>query len=360
MIPYIIAIGLCIIINTTLKNTRIFKNRFWEMFVSILPLTIMSGIRFDVGYDYIPIYNNGFFYIGKYNIDYFSEPCFLLLNKLLYFLFKDPLSLFLFMSIILSIFFSLCYKEYDETGNAIPYILLFVLSRYFFISMNILRQGVSMIILLYSVKFAQTKNFKKYFVCVMLATSIHFFSILYLPIYFILKLDFSKRKNLQWFFVTVPIFLMGIFLLSVISKFSKYFSSMFGNDGTFLIGEMIISITILLTYVFVGTKTNKYKYTDVFMKINIIGFLVLLISPLLPTPDRIYWYFYIQNIFLIPNLLKINFSDRKNRFIFSSLIYGSILLIFIIQTFSNGDGFSVFPYQDVINDRSEVGVLPWK
>ena len=49
------------------------KNTFLKIFISLLPMLIISAIRYDVGWDYLKIYTNGFFMIGQdYMPHYFS------------------------------------------------------------------------------------------------------------------------------------------------------------------------------------------------------------------------------------------------------------------------------------------------
>ena len=50
------------------------KRSVVKIMIAFLPMLIVSAIRYDVGWDYLDIYTNGFFLIGQgYMPYYFSE-----------------------------------------------------------------------------------------------------------------------------------------------------------------------------------------------------------------------------------------------------------------------------------------------
>lgn len=343
---YILATIISIVISIFIEKVyRFKKNRTLKMFISVLPLTIISAIRYDVGWDYLKIYTTGFYMVGQYGVDWFTEGMFRLMIKILYIVFCNPISLFIMFSILISLFFSLCYSNYGKEKNVFIYIILFVISRYYFCSLNIIRQALSMLIILYSLKFAAKKNFKKYLLYILLAGGFHYTSYMFIPFYFLISKNFKFKNNMFFALITIPlIILLGIVFISN-TKYANYFNTMFGNDGSIYYSELLITSVL----VFFGILLyKKIKMDDVMLcmfNMELIAFIMSVISFLLPTGDRIIWLFSIVNLFYIPKLISY-VEKRKLKVLVSTIIYSILLLIFIMQSVYV-DSYSVLPYQHI-------------
>lgn len=350
MTVYLTGLLISILIATFIKKTIGFNDKKTiKMFISILPLTLISAFRYEVGWDYIKIYTNGFYYVGKYGNEWFSEPVFNYIIHILYDLFKDPLSLFVFMSTMISIVFSMCFKVYGKKEKPCVYIILFVITRYYLCSLNIVRQALAMMIILYSLQYLEKKEFMKYIIGIIMASLFHQMAIIYIPFYFLLNRNLKVKKNLMLLIFGMPIILILIINLIRFTKYSNYFVSMFGNDGSVFFSELLISGLI----VFVGlTAYEKISHSDrliIFFNLSIITTIIALLSFTLPTADRIIWYFSVANIFYIPDLLDC-FTSKKLKLLLNFLIYFVLITLFISQTVI-GDSYSILPYQNIIEVR---------
>lgn len=346
---YVIGTILSIVISIIIDKIWGFKNKkVLKMFISLLPLSIISAFRYDVGWDYLNIYTNGFYMVGRYKVDWFGEVLFRYLIKILYYFFQDPLSLFITMSSLTALFYSLCYSEYSKESKPWFCILLYVLTRYYFCSLNIMRQALAILILLYATKYIYEKKLFKYILFVLLAAGFHKLSILYLPLYFFLSKNIKEKKVIFALIVTSPIIIVSLFLFISSTKYSNYFVSMFGNDGSICISELLISFTILALSI---SKYDIIKKDDrmlILFNLQLLTFITCLLSAFLPTADRIIWYFSANSLFLIPSLLNL-YKRQKYRFIYSLIIIGALTSVFVIQM--NDDSYAVLPYNNIIEHR---------
>lgn len=349
---YVIGTFISIVIACLIEVVVGFKTKKTiKMFISILPLTLISAFRYDVGWDYIKIYTNGFFYVGKYNTNWFSEYPFNLLVRILYNVFHDPLSLFIVMSLLTAFMFSKCFSVYGKDNHCFVYVILYVISRYYLASLNIMRQALSMMIVLYALQYLYKKKLNKYVFLIILASCFHMISIIYLPMYFILSRNARKTKNILLFILCVPILLVFIKYGMNLSKYAVYSNSMIGNDGSILYSELLLSLLIMLISAFMYKKIENDDMMIVFFNMEFISCIIAIFSFALPIADRIIWYFTMMNIFYIPLLLD-NFKIKNNKLLFSIVIYGCFILVFVMQTYMV-DSYSILPYKNIIEVRSE-------
>lgn len=343
---YIIVTILSVVINVIIEKLYGFKkHKALKMFISILPLTILSAVRYDVGWDYLNIYTMGFYMVGKYKVAWFTEGLFRLIIKILYLIFGNPISLFILFSILISLFFSLCFSNYGKIKNVYVYIILFVITRYYFCSLNIMRQALAMLIVLYSLKYIANKKFLKYLLCILLAGGFHFTSYIFIPLYFILGKNIKIKKYAFFSTIIVPILIVISYIFITQTKYVKYFSSMFGNDGTIYYSELLIT-SILVTFgLFTYKKIKNDNILQCMFNMEFIALILSLLSFALPTGDRIIWLFSTVNLFYIPRLFDLCNKNRTKLFS-KILVYLTLILVFFMQSVYT-DSYSVLPYQNI-------------
>lgn len=328
-------------------------NKLWKrkttikVFVALLPMLIVSAIRYNVGWDYLQIYTNGFYMIGEgFMPHYFSELPFCWLVNVIYNISNEnPYWLFIICSTITFIFLSKAIKE--QSVNVIFSILLVFCIRYYFLTLNIVRQGIAMSIILCSLKFIKEKNFRKYLFMIILAGCFHLVSLIYIPIYFICQIDWRKKKNAIIAFL-IP--LLAIVSYTIVVKFTKYgvYLEDSFRSNNLLLHEVILSGFIL----FIATLERKNieigkEYFDVYYVLQVITFIIAIFSKFLPLADRIVWLFYIQNIFLVPIIMKNIKSVSKK-----TLLIIFVFIIMSINIYAQAvltDSYSIIPYQTIFD-----------
>lgn len=323
------------------------KKSFIKLFLSLLPLLIISAIRYDVGWDYIDIYTNGFIMIGKgYMPYYFSEKPFDYLVKIIYNLSNaNPNVLFIVCSIITFIFLSLAIR--DQSKNVVLSIIFLFMIRYYFLTLNIVRQGIAMSILLYSLKYLKEKKYKRYILFVLLASCFHQLSLIYIPLIYVYNINFKKKKSYALILIYGLMVAVAFFLIMKYTKYGKYVNSKF-NGHQLLIHELILE-TVLLFMCFYNKKNINFNegYEKIYLMFLLISFIVSSLSFVIPVADRITWYFYLTDIFLIPILIN-KTKNRKEKMLFLVVLFTITSITIYMQT-AIGDSYSILPYKTIFN-----------
>mgnify|MGYP002708135811 CR=1 FL=1 len=323
------------------------KDSFIKILVSFLPLIILSAVRYNVGWDYLKIYTNGFFLIGEEKMpQYFTEIPFDFLVKFIYIISNaNPDWLFIVCTIITFIFLTKAIK--DQSVNVGFSILLVFFIRYYFLTLNIVRQGIAMSILLYSLKYIKENNFKKYIILVILASCFHLMSLVYIPIYFLTKINWKKRKNMFLFVIFPILAIIAIFIIINFTKYGNYINSKF-DLNEFLIHEIILSSIVLMLAIVEKKELKKQsEYFDIYFILQLITFGTAILSKFIPVADRIIWYFYLQNIFFIPLLIK-NIKSINLKALIVMILFIVLFINVYMQTVF-GDSYSIIPYNTIFN-----------
>ena len=215
---------------------------------------------------------------------------------------------FMFITAILFIVpFGVLVHRYIKTYLGI--ILSFTI--YFSLFTNIvnsfMRQAVVLGIILFAIKFIVSRDWKKYFLVILIAFSIHFSSIVAIPFYFLPKLA-SSRKWLLFSYALSPVLfffknsLFSFFLTG--TAYDNYMSAEAVNPTNYVL--FLISIA-LLSYLFYKDICKVVNYEILIS--GVIGTMLLL--PVIfmgNTMLRISYYYVIVTIPLIPVIL-----DSLNR-----------------------------------------------
>ena len=353
---YVGATFLSIVIAWVIKKFLGFKkHKALKMFVALLPLTIVSALRYDVGWDYMN-YTNGYLDYITYGDLHFDEIGFKAILKFLAVFTSDSMILFATFSVLVATFFSLCFKHYGENQHVLQYILLFFMTRYFFCSMNIMRQALAMVMILYAFHFILNKrtikNFLKFALVILLAASVHKLALIFIPLGLILPLDFKKIFSNKKVLVGMIIILVILIIFIIRSGYLAYFDTMFGNDSSIAISELLICLLLLILGGINYHKLIKEKQNIVFYNLQILAFVACLASPFIPTPDRIIWYFAtVSSIFLIPQI--IDCYGKTMSLIPIFMIYLFLGVVVFNQVIAS-DSYNIIPYQSVI-EVNELG-----
>ncbi len=211
-------------------------------------------------------------------------------------------------------------------------ILLFLNLRFFYMSLNILRQFIAISILFYSLNYIYKGNLIRFLLLVLLASTFHITSILFLPVYTFRNFRINKKLILIFLFIGVAFFItlpyLIDFVFSVFPRFSIYQNSKYFTEGIKLASFINLLIYIFLITIFAfAYRSASFSSEEDIKKINVlfyivyIGILLNFISINLNLIDRIVIYFTFFNILLIPKILELH----SNKLVANSLAF---LIIF--------------------------------
>ena len=272
------------------------KKTILKIFISLLPIIIVVAVRYDIGFDYLPVYTNGFIVIGNTgNLHHYTEVPFNLLVKIIFDLSSgNPDWLFIVCSIITFAFVSKALK--DQSINVVFSILLIFLTRYYFLTLSIVRQAAAMAIILCSYKYIKERNPKKYILTILLASGFHMTSLVYLPVYLLCRTDWKKKKNIV---VLILLIILAIPSYFFVINHTKYIIRYF--MGNFEIKFKGIEIVLSGVILFIATLEKKHvevekEYFNIYYILGIINFALALFSGFLPAAERVVWLFIGQNI----------------------------------------------------------------
>ena len=335
------------------------KNKKITISIVVILFSLLSGLRhYSIGndtYNYIRhfwgITQQGLFYIknSRFEIGY---------SYLVYFLthLSENYTVFL---LIVSFFINIMIGKFIYNYSKSPAfsLLLFILLRFFFGEMNIMRQFIALCIFINSIKYIENRNFIKFTIVAIIASTIHSSALFAFFIYFLYNLKLSLNKKVICVIVaTIVFFLLYkvlIYLTGFLGIYSSYVTEYFGSNKLASIISFIIS---LLVYVFCNIIQKKYNksiknddpleykrlnfYNNIAFVMIIINFLAIRISIL----DRVTDYYEIFYILLIPNTINM-IKERKKRSAWYIAVFVCFFAYFLAVTFLRPNWNFVNPYR---------------
>jgi transmembrane protein EpsG len=285
---YVGLIAVCFILGSfsVLLNKKKSINKYLLFTLDFLPyfiLIMVTGFRYKVGTDY-KAYENYFNLIKNGHFPR-VEASFIFISKIGQFLNFNQQFMFLIYAAILYIFIYLGVRYFDPDYKYRHLILLLGTFYLLINGFNTIRQMASVGVLFFSLKYINEKKLKKFLVLVLLAFFLHKSAVIFVLLYFLLKID---SKKIFFFVLISPLF-------------------------------MFFDINILLKMFINLTHSTWYEYYLTFLnnKVDVSGSLIL-------------WIYYIIAIILSLSSHKINFSQRER--IIINLFLWYIILMFTTST----------------------------
>ncbi len=369
MIIYIVMLTISLLFCFLSLKVESKKRKNVYAVLSSIPFIVVAGLRYNVGTDYMFRYVPDYISITNGNIVENVELLFLILIKLCILITHDYWLLFFISSFIT---FGLIFKTiYSESKNKMLSILLLFVSSIFFISLNLMRQYIS-IAILYSTYTLLIKDKKiEWVISVIIASLFHTVSLLFLLAYFIKK----KRFNIYIYsLIVLFIIIFGRsfvnFSISLFSKFNvanlRKYAAYINIEGNFTWSYFLTESFVLFYYLsivyFKKIKTNSLEN----LYIN-CQYLVILFSMLNIYNELFLRMAFIFSIFQLSGIPYFYYRSCKlktKRYIndiINSLFNPKVLIIMIIILFSFRLIYSniikntaeVFPYQTIF-ERGEV------
>ena len=164
-----------------------------RVFLLILVLTCVIGLRFNVGTDYASYYR-GYYNYSRLPWSEFleiSDPGLRLIAKISTFIYDDPVTMFFIAALIfMTLYVVTLYRNGDDFFACI---VMFFISGTFLDSCNGVRQSLAVAIIFFGFPYLRDRKFFKYLITILIATAFHSTAIIMLPVYFLLS-----RKTTWW------------------------------------------------------------------------------------------------------------------------------------------------------------------
>lgn len=332
MFPYLLLLGF-VMFWIFLEKKSLNRNAFW---VPFFLLVLFASIRsYLVGTDtgnYTSNFRNlidSNYYIFRSDLEYGYQ---LLEYSILKFT-HNYFWLFFVSSVIVVGSYLYIFRKKSE--DYLLSVIIFVSFGFYLFYFNGLRQGIAMAIVALATPYLINKNFLKYTLIIILASSFHKSALIMLLFYLIIHLKFKIE------FKTLAVFL-GSFLLSNIvikylastnEKYSSY-AEVSENAGGYLTLFFYSFISIFLYIFYKKYKIENPEYY-ILLQLSLYGVAFLIPVALLATnpsgPQRLLFYFVWAVSLLIPIVIrKIN-----NKFIYFIFIVLALIYYTMILGFSN-------------------------
>lgn len=307
--------------NTTLED-KIGKVIFIA-FTLCIP-SILSAIRYGIGTDYfnyVRIFEN-----VNSGISTRSEPGYVLLNFIVGSLGGNIHHLFFivsFMTILFVYLFLNTYKEEFSIGLGIFIYLIL----YYNISLNIVRQSLAVVIVLYAFKFIEKRKALKFYLFIGIAMLFHVSAIVILPFYYIYN-NLANKSILLKLFIYIVIFIaivnyqtfiefIGINILR-----NPYYLHYAQSEAVDMgIGLFIIyAPTVMLGAIFYNKLNSINSNFKFYYFLLIIGFILRLLPYFgASSLERIADYFLVSQVWLVPFYYR-TFNVKNYSVLFSNFL----------------------------------------
>jgi hypothetical protein len=336
--------------NTILNNNQVFKTEYKYSYILMLfcclPLFLVSAFRWDVGTDFSGIYLTGFYSIANGGSAHW-EPGYIMLNKAVLMFSKDPFWIF-FVTSLIFIFF--VFKAiYDTSVDIRLSVLFFVISGFYFNSMNGVRQWITLAIFIYSIKYIKQKRFIPYAIVILLASTIHASALIFIPIYFLCQIRIPPKKGIIIFIASMictPLIRSLFIFIVTKTKYGYYINTSY-NTYNFSITDTIVGlIIVILGYIYYNNAKNDKDYS-IMMNLQLFALIISIYSSVIFLAYRLLPCFTASQLLFIPLILSQE-KNNKIRYLLSFLV-----VIFFtatcIYTFGVLGWSNILPYKTIYN-----------
>lgn len=303
-------IVLIVVEGIILCNSRIKQGKNIFLILAFIQLLVLHSFLDPFSMEDLPGYYDTFNEFGKNSL-YYSivigyvgvkmEPGWIVFCKCLYFISTNFRILLIIDSILIIGGYLVMIKKYSP----IFYVSVFVfLCTTFNQSLFVLRQHTAMAICLFSIPYIIKRDIKKFLVIITAAFLIHQTAIIFIPVYFVYNIRFSKKN---WVIFLILLFFGNVAASRLFNwAFShSWYNSYEDRDASNLTVFFIQLCCILLYLVSIRFKTLNIKSVEkVFLSMACLGLLLSFIGVGFSPTNRLVKYFSISDIWLIPFALK--------------------------------------------------------
>lgn len=358
---YIVLMFLCIIL-AILASKYVFsyndcKRIYLFQFLSLCCVIFISAFRgINVGTDtsgtYFEIYK-----LAQNSLRSIRDLGYGLLNFVSYKIYNNYNFLLLLVSIIIySLIFIRIYKS-----SEIPWfsVFLFFTTDFFFVSMNMVRQSISIAIFIYiwpMIHSRKKADIIKTWILIMVGILMHSSCLIIIPAYFAIKYFKLTPKKAAIITIINCLFCgtldnIIITLLYKVNYFKTYFAWYFNsayNSGKISVWGILIPLAIGVFWILLYYNDSENRDSLYFNDLGLcmlIAINLMLYSAKIPLIDRIALYFTSQVIILIPNTVE-KMKNKKNKLVSEIVIFLSYFAYMFITIYGQGQE-GVLPYTNI-------------
>lgn len=336
---------------------QIYQKQLNVSFIYIIMLlvpTLLVGLRYGIGQDFenytriIDTYShiNGLSLDMAKSMSY--EVGFYYLCKVVFWIGGSTQVVF-FVTALAS--FILLFKVVIDRSKGLDSELLVLITMVLFLapSMNIIKQVLACGIVFNALKYVEKREFLKYIVLVVIASTFHISAIIFLPLYF-LNIESGvmgkfKERIVFVFIASVPFFFERIFTVFVgIEGFSGYaiYSNLFSTEVNWKV--IIYYLPIYIPILFSWKKLVNYdKNNRFYLIILVLEIVSKILGFYMHWSMRLMYYFIISEIILVPRVVSLS----KRYQLLLKLYFVFFYLLYFYFTFFVWKNDGIVPYKAI-------------
>ena len=339
---YFLVIGSYIYQKKFLKN-----NRNIELIFNFIVffLWFVSAFRAThIGKDHFT-YNGLFYGIGVTG-DAYCEKGYVLLNRILYFIYDDPIILSIGVSTLLIFSYAYYIKHNVNYDYWILAILIFVFQPYLYIqsTFNILRQGCATAFILLAIPNLIEKKILKFFVLIAIASLFHFSAVVFGIIFLLQKFNLNFKRIIFIAFISLVLNFVNAFsfLFAILSRYQIYenYEESLLNIKPYVLFIFCVTIYFASRYNTLFHNEKEKMFVDIFL-ISLCLLIVFVQN------DMLYRIYIIFAFISVPGITIIFKNVLKNNSLLEAFLLGYYNLFYIGYTsrwYLNND-FSYYPFK---------------
>lgn len=308
-------------------------------------LIVFAGLRYECGFDY-------FSYEGIFLNNLLEtkvEKGYLYLNYIFFKLANYNYFLLIFVGITIYLKFL-----YIKKNSMEKYTSLLVYYSVYFLGLEFgqIRQGMALSIVLFAIDKIKKDEYMKYLVYILLAMQFHISAILFLPAYFVKKIN---KKNIYIFFL-IGVICSQINLVNIFFKLSNILPDVYRNKILINMPQelnedlwKIIYDKSLILKILIGTLYlylyKREKQDDLYLKIYISGIIFSFLFYSIPEISGRASHYYRQvEILLISNIVFV--KNLEIKFLVYIFFITYLFYSYFIKLYLYADMF--YPYKNYI------------
>ncbi|MFW2136097.1 EpsG family protein [Chryseobacterium sp. TY4] len=278
---------------------------------------------------------------------------------------------------------TLLLKNNVQKYSPLPVFALLVYYTFFFFIFDLsgLRQGLAIQIFFYSLRYVEAKKIIKYLLSILLAMSIHWTSILLLPLYFIINKKASIRNVVVIIIFSTAIFSfqvkwLGAFMGNILNQINSFTllagkvnayttNGVFSQNRGWNMYTFYVYIKIILLLIFTYTRRNyfnsfeKSRYYNIFFNLSLAQFFcIFTFYEFYEMSERFKFYFLTSEVVLFPWLI-VSYYYKFQKHIVTLICSVFIFFNSYIYLLEFPNAIAYTPYQNYIYykvfDKSSTG-----
>ena len=318
------------------------------LFLSMLPLILVSGLRYMVGVDY-----NSYAWIFKAIVTTDEkthvEVGYEWLNRAVGYFTNDFIWLFVVSSAMIVLFTAIAIKQ--NSANIAYSMFLFISLGYFFYSMNSIRHFMALSIFFFAHKYMKKEQFWPFFGFVLIAASFHKIALIGIPIYFVFTRKFKMSYYVLISGVLVVCAILNKPIMNIIFSFvyTSYQNSVYNVYDFSIFNVMLSGLASFFAIAYYKPLLQKNKSNIIYINAAILMLLFYLTCWWIPTPTRIGHFGTIFFILLFPEAIACEKSKKVRTFYYVALTMFAALFLLVMLNGAKDPTIGLLPYKSVFS-----------